>query len=175
MYLGLGLWVQHNNINNNNIITTLHQNYFGIQFYLFWWFIAFFTQTVGVGYRPSPNHWTFELLNCYFDWNDIAVWFSGIRRWIVDREVCSSILGLVTPWGEYWVDMPGQWTDHPLNLEMRFSVRHSQSLQSWKWWLRKKMGIHRARPDIWLVWCDGAVAIGYDFFAELTVLHKDRR
>ena len=24
------------------------------------------------------------------------------------------IAGLATPWGEYWVGMPGQWIDHPL-------------------------------------------------------------
>ena len=72
-------------------------------------------------------------------------WFSGAKRWIVRpwglqfNSVECRIADLINPWGEYDIDMDGQWISYPLNPDMSLSVRHSQSLgifQSWEWWLR---------------------------------------
>ena len=55
-------------------------------------------------------------------------WFSGAKRWIVRpwglqfNSVECRIADLINPWGEYDMDMDGQWISYPLNPAMSLRV-----------------------------------------------------
>ncbi len=83
--------------------------------------------------------------------NSSTTWFNGCRRWIVDREVCSSILWSAELLDWRAIGHPVRWvlSRHARTVDwspigtrtMRLSVRHSQSLKTWKWCLREKKQI----------------------------------